>query len=1096
MYSLYRLMWLGGLLLCVVNANAQTPSNLVTNGTFGTSKYALGGASTFSPSTVGWGLTPDTTSTVKSQAIGISCGEFGCSGNVAYNWGCGVSNGKGDAGFLNDLQPLQANTRYRLRFLAYRDTSSLLASDPSLNESTALTVGLASGARGNFFTKDMTVKASKALVAGDLNGVAYSYDFTTPVATNDKNQSNLSYPYLYFLWKSNAVHQVCMTGVSVTEVDQSQKPMRVVANTHGYPLNGSKVASLVLPAGSSSSGLKWRLRYGSGFASYSYSVGITFYAVVVGSNGLPLKNGSGGYTLQTNGDGTPKSVGGTGTGGIGTYQNAGTLGAATIDSDTGDTIASIDFSSFGAPVSTSNGVVLDGSVVPTAYTSTVDGKSYYILSASKYNSSCRTCIGSFYIDVVDASNNILVTSKNFNVSVKPFDNLKNDALYSFYHQRSGQAIDPLFNSIGLGAERKELQHNAGHATDKAGCWANAASTKDLHGNDWGSATSSCIGFSTAVSGGWYDAADHGKYVVNGGVALWTLQNMIERLQAKNTLNSAFPSGRLSLPSTMGDGGSSLQISDLLAESRIEMEWMLKMQAPDSFFMKVPLGYQDKKLSSTADVNGVYPVDLTGQPQALTAEGAIKFGGGSLPRLRMKLNLKEVDVGGMVFHSVHDRNWTGIPLNPSLDTQERVLMYPTTAATLNFAAVAAQCSRIWRSEDPIFADRCFSAATKAWSKAKQFRVGFTDIKGNVIAPNSDIFRYEYSNQNWTSADPSSRNSLILQNGFAINPLFGGGGAYGDLRVGDEFYWAGAELYLATAARGTVDISYHTYGKAQGVLTTTDKNGQWSKCEQTIEPVQCYSWINGFDWQNTSAMGTMSLLTYSSGSLASTTARSNLFAFADTLVTQSNAQGYKFAKQVFDAKNRDTHYEWGANGGVLNRAMILGMAADLQTDAVKKANYLAAVVNSMGYLLGRNTMEKSFISGYGNNAMSNPHHRWFAKHADSEYPRVPAGFISGGPNTRDIPALRANAPRYEKQADVNYALVNGDPSAKLGGIADASQRYFDANVVASCMNEGATLAPTYVPQKCYADHYRSFATNEVAINWQAPLVWVAQFLSENY
>ncbi len=209
-----------------------------------------------------------------------------------------------------------------------------------------------------------------------------------------------------------------------------------------------------------------------------------------------------------------------------------------------------------------------------------------------------------------------------------------------------------------------------------------------------------------------------------------------------------------------------------------------------------------------------------------------------------------------------------------------------------------------------------------------------------------------------------------------------------------------------------------------------------------------------------------------------------------------QGYKFSRLPFDPNDRDTHYEWGSNGGILNRAIILGAAADIQTDATLKAGYIDVMVNSMGYLLGRNTLEKSFISGYGNNAMANPHHRWFAKHADVAYPAVPAGYIAGGTNTRDIPALRANAPRYQTQADVNYALANGDPDAVLGGIADASQKYFEANVVANCMNEGATTAPAYVPQKCYADHYRSFATNEVAINWQASLVWVAQYLSENY
>ena len=37
-----------------------------------------------------------------------------------------------------------------------------------------------------------------------------------------------------------------------------------------------------------------------------------------------------------------------------------------------------------------------------------------------------------------------------------------------------------------------------------------------------------------VTGGWYDAGDHGKYVVNGGIAVWTLLNQYERAVARGT----------------------------------------------------------------------------------------------------------------------------------------------------------------------------------------------------------------------------------------------------------------------------------------------------------------------------------------------------------------------------------------------------------------------------------------------------------------------------------------------------------------------------------------------------------------------------------
>jgi endoglucanase len=32
------------------------------------------------------------------------------------------------------------------------------------------------------------------------------------------------------------------------------------------------------------------------------------------------------------------------------------------------------------------------------------------------------------------------------------------------------------------------------------------------------------------------------------------------------------------------------------------------------------------------------------------------------------------------------------------------------------------------------------------------------------------------------------------------------------------------------------------------------------------------------------------------------------------------------------------------------------------------------------------------------------------------------------------------------------------------------------------------------KCYADNIEAYSTNEEAINWNAPLVWVAAFLDE--
>lgn len=1103
---------------------AHAATNLIVHGDFGTATYSTGG-STYHPSQTGWTLSSNGQPVIqlKSQSVPFSCGQFGCYGGAAYNWACVASTAQ--VGFeTSNIANLKPGTRYRLSYYAFRDTTELAATDPSYGQDGNVTAYLLSGTRGSYALKDF--KISPAVFGAYQPGAKSPYvvDFTTPVQTTSSGESNLNAATLRFVWPSMIAGPLkvamCLTGVSLQEVPGITAVNRVVANTYGYPMLGNKVATLVLPQGTSTTGLKWRLRKGNGFPQVGYSVSVPFYAVVTDANGVPVKDANGNYTLQKNADGTDRSVGGTGTGGQSSYfpENNGLIPAngLVLDTDSGEYTYTLDFSSYGKP--TKNTAVINLQATPSQYTA-ADGNIYYIFSRPTTTTGFSTC-SDCYIDVVDAAGNTIAVSPVINIQAAPYQSLKNDALYSFYHQRSGVDVNPSFIApIAYNQENNALKHAAGHQPDTAGCWANGTTNLDLHGNDWGNNVADCYSYTKDVAGGWYDAADHGKYVVNGGVALWTLQNMVERLQTSGTLNSAFPAGKLNLPATLNDQGVAMSnLSDLMAEARTEMEWMLKMQAPAQLRMKVPLGYQDKTQTGAVvgptGLAGVYQVGLTGSPIPSSSAGVISFGGAQakLPRLRTKLILTSVDVGGLVFHAVHDDKWTGIPLNPAnynsaaggyldpktnaINANRRVLMYPTSAATLNFAAVAAQCSRIWKGVDNAFAARCFDAATLAWDSAKKFRTGFTDTYGTIVPAKSDIFRYEYTNQSWSAADPSTRNNTILQYGFAINPMFNGGGAYGDLRVGDEFYWAGAELYLATAAKGAADISYHTYGKSQGVLSGADGNGQWSKCEQTVEPIQCYAWINGFDWQNTSALGTISLLTYSGGALASITAKTNLTSFADTLVAQTKSQGFKFAKQAYNPSNRDTQYEWGANGGVLNRALILGTAYGLQTDLVKKQSYIDSVVESMGYLLGRNVLGKSFISGYGNNPLTNPHHRWFAKHADVAYPKVPAGYLAGGPNTRDIPALRANAPRYETASAVSYGLANGDLQATLGGISDKSQKYFDSDVVANCINEAAISIPTYVPQKCYADHYQSFATNEIAINWQAPLVWVTQFLSENY
>lgn len=53
----------------------------------------------------------------------------------------------------------------------------------------------------------------------------------------------------------------------------------------------------------------------------------------------------------------------------------------------------------------------------------------------------------------------------------------------------------------------------------------------------------------------------------------------------------------------------------------------------------------------------------------------------------QLKLTEINARGLAFHKIADESWTGMPLPPHKDTQKRYVGYPTTAASLNLAAIA-------------------------------------------------------------------------------------------------------------------------------------------------------------------------------------------------------------------------------------------------------------------------------------------------------------------------------------------------------------------------------------------------------------------------
>ncbi|MFF7172987.1 glycoside hydrolase family 9 protein [Streptomyces pseudovenezuelae] len=524
-------------------------------------------------------------------------------------------------------------------------------------------------------------------------------------------------------------------------------------------------------------------------------------------------------------------------------------------------------------------VVASGSTVSRG-ADAPSGQSVQLADFSSYQGT-----GTGYVLSVDGRD-----SDPFDIRANLYDGLRSDAMAFFYHQRSGVAIDA---SLAGSAYARPAGH-LGVSPNKGDTSVPCQSGECDYTQD--------------VRGGWYDAGDQGKYVVNGGISTWLVVNSFERAKRAGT-DTALGDSTLRVPER-GNG-----VPDVLDEARWELEFLMRMQVP------------------------------TGRPYA-----------------------------GMAFHKIHDAAWTGIPTRPDQDAQPRELHRPSTAATLNLAAAAAQCARVFRPYDSAFADRCLAAARRAWTAAQ--------ANPSMYAPDSDGT---------------------------------GGGAYGDGQVTDEFYWAAAELYATTGES--------TYRDA---VTSSS----WHTSTGAFTPY-------GFGWADTAALGRITLATVPNGLPASDLARirSSVVSAADGHLSTMAGQGYAVPIP------KDGYF-WGSNSEAADNAVVMAVAGELTGDA----RYRAAVLESMDYLLGRNALGQSYVTGYGERSSHNQHHRFWAHQLDASLPNPPAGSLAGGPNS---------------------ALQDPVAQEKLAGCA---------------------------PAACYIDDIGSYSTNEVAINWNAPLAWLAAYAAD--
>jgi endoglucanase len=198
------------------------------------------------------------------------------------------------------------------------------------------------------------------------------------------------------------------------------------------------------------------------------------------------------------------------------------------------------------------------------------------------------------------------------------------------------------------------------------------------------------------------------------------------------------------------------------------------------------------------------------------------------------------------------------------------------------------------------------------------------------------------------------------------------------------------------------------------------------------------VNPFNNSNTSVPGWPSVRTlgfYSvfqnrksltPGAVDTLALRNRLVGLADRLKAGMKTSAYGI---VMGGQSND--FGWGCNSVAANQGIALIQAFRATGDST----YFWAALSNLDYLLGRNATGYSFVTGYGDKTPMHPHHR--PSEADGVKDPVP-GFLVGGPNP---------------------------------GQQDGCGGY-----------------PSKLPAKSYLDAVCSYASNEVCINWNAPMVYL--------
>jgi endoglucanase len=230
---------------------------------------------------------------------------------------------------------------------------------------------------------------------------------------------------------------------------------------------------------------------------------------------------------------------------------------------------------------------------------------------------------------------------------------------------------------------------------------------------------------------------------------------------------------------------------------------------------------------------------------------------------------------------------------------------------------------------------------------------------------------------------------------------GTGAYVYGRDSSQRFWAAAELFKTTTNSAYADYVGEYLGKHPASIDT-------------------------LGWGNPHTYGVLSLAFNDAADPALRKEIGQLLTrWADGMVTTIGSPVNPWSTSI-------SSFHWASNKTTLDNAVLLLVA----NAATPDQRYVAAALDQLHYVLGRNALARSYVTSYGANSVKNPHNRTM--------------FIIG----KLVPGVLVGGP-------------NGDGQ------------------------DGVT--PASLGQRSYADQLQAYASNENSVEYNAPLVFVTALVA---